>query len=341
MALELASDLGEGGRADGLEAPGDELRAAAVAALADADPTVAAAAARSLTWWVLPEHATLLVACARAAGGGVAQSCGGPLDALATAHPEALLAALEDVALEGEAGTTFARALATIGGQRVSSLLLTGLSAEAPETRRAAVDGLASVGGARAAELVAYALTDEDVDVRSTAARVLGSLRDEEGEAVGVTQLLLALSSSTPAVQAAAAEALAATGSAKAIDPLRDLTRSRAPGVAVVALEALRALGDPGLDELLVDTLGHDDPEVVKQALSAIRESDGPRTTVRLSVGLSHARWDVRAIAVRLLATIDADEARRALVEHRRGEVDPMVVGAIDEVLAETSGASR
>lgn len=338
MALELASDLGEGGRIEECDVPVAELRAASVAALADADPTVAAAAARSLSWWVLPEDAVLLVDSARAAGGEVAQACGGPLESLAAAHPEAVLEALEDIALEGEAGTTFARALAIIGGQRVSTLLLTGLSAEAPETRRAAVDGLASVGGARAAELVAYALTDEDVDVRSTAARVLGSLRDDDGIPVGVNQLLLALSSGSPAVQAAAAEALAATGSALAIDPLRDLTRSRAPGVAVVALEALRALSDPGLDELLVDTLGHDDPEVVKQALAAIRESGGPRTTARLSVGLSHGRWDVRAAAAGLLATVDADEARGALVEHRRGESDPTVLRTIDEVLADGAG---
>ncbi|MFW5920567.1 MAG: HEAT repeat domain-containing protein, partial [Polyangiales bacterium] len=57
------------------------------------------------------------------------------------------------------------------------------------------------------------------------------------------------------------------------------------------------------------------------------------RLTERLSVGLEHASWDVRALAARLLGESGGDAARAPLEDRLARESDDLVRGAIREAL--------
>lgn len=340
-ALELAADLA----ADGVGAESaDEglagaVRAAILAALGSRDPLVVRAGARSLTWWARPEDVEALVELASRVSGELAHACGAALEALASSAPAEVAATLSTVALDGPAGAALSGVVARLGLPGAFEQLQAGLSAQEPDVRRAAVNGLAVLGGQRAAELIGYALTDEVLEVRTTAARALGQLRDETGRPLGVDGLLLALDADSPAVQAAAARALGGLGEPRAIEQLRELVRRGDAGVSVAALEALRALQDPAFDELLVEALAHPDEEVVKQALRAISDARGPRTVARLAVGLEHPAWHVRGLSARLLGELGTGEALEVLEERRAREQDPMVAGVIERSLETRRGS--
>jgi HEAT repeat protein len=334
VALELAADLLAAAEGQASNPPlWDELRAALRAGAADPEPSVAMAAARSMSLFGEPQDAPMLVRRASRGPEEVSRACGEALEALAGSAPEVVREALEGVVFEGAAGAALARVAARLGGPQTVEQLQTALAADDPQSRRAGVDALAAIGDRRSAEHIAYALTDENVDVQTAAARALGRMRDETGQPLGTDQLLLALKSSSAAVQAAAAQALGEAGQAEAIGPLRELARSEAPGVAVAAVQALRLLRDPQLADLLLEALAHPDHEVVKQALRALGQGAGPAPVARLSRGLEHAAWDVRILAVRLLEHAGGDEAREALSRRLTHEPDPMVQQAIRKAL--------
>jgi HEAT repeat protein len=240
------------------------------------------------------------------------------------------------VELDGPGGAALTRLVGEVTGDDGMTRLSAALSADDPPTRIAAIEAFVDVGGSRAAEQVCLALADEDLDVQAAAAHALGELRDDDGNPVGVEELLLTLQSAEPTVVAAAARALANTGETRAIEPLRELLREGSPGVALAAIEGLRALADPVLGDLLVEALGHPDEEVVKEVLSAIAESRGGRTVSRLSVGLSHPAWDVRRHAAQLLAAHGGAEARAALEARWETEDDELVRQALSRALEDS-----
>lgn len=336
-ALEIAADLGAEPFARGATPPPAQLQAsirrAVRAATRDPDPFVVLAAARSMTWWAEAEDAPLLVRLASHGREDVARACGEALEALSESSPDAVRAALDGIVFDGIAGAALAGVAARIGGPQTFERLQTALAADEPEARKAAVDALADVGDRRSAEHIGYALTDENVDVQTAAATALGRMRDESGRSMGADALLIALESDAPAVQAAAARALGEAGDARAVEPLRGLVRSTAPGVAVAAMQALRRLHDPTLGTLLVEALAHEDGEVAKQALKAIHETGGEQAASRLALGLSHAAWDVRALAAHLLGELGGLEAIEALQARRDRETDATVKRAIEEAL--------
>lgn len=330
IALELAGDLTS---VDGPLA--ERIRLAMRAALRDSTPAVAAAAARSLARFGTADDIPALVALTMTAAGDVARASGQSLSALVSREPQAVDRAVADSQLAGQGGSALVGVVATLGGPHAFERLRTALSSGEVDTRRAALEALASVPTHQAAELAAMALADEDIDVQTAAAAALGGMRAEPARGVAVESLMLALVSVSPRVQAAAARALGALGDDGALEPLRDLARSRAPGVAVAALEALRAVHDPLLEDLLVESLGHLDTEVVKQALRAIHDHGGARAASRLAIALAHAQWDVRRLAALLLGELGTPASRATLAAHLATETDDLVRAAIDQGLAD------
>jgi HEAT repeat protein len=333
VALELAVDLAT---VDGPLAA--RLRLALRAALLDATPLVAAAAARGLARFGTEDDVPALIELAGAAPEILARACAQSLSTLASRIPATVDAAMGDSRLTEHGASALVGVVAALGGPHALERLRSALSSDEVSTRRAALDALARLPTHAAAELAAMALADEDVDVQTAAAAALGNMRDEPARGVAVESLLLVLVSGSPRVQAAAARALGALGDGGAVEPLRDLARSRAPGVAVAALEALRNLREPTLDELLVESLGHPDTEVVKQALLSIHEHGGPRAVSRLAVALAHSQWDVRRLAAVLLGGLGTPESRATLAAHRTTETDDLVRTALDAALAGSGG---
>jgi HEAT repeat protein len=103
-----------------------------------------------------------------------------------------------------------------------------------------------------------------------------------------------------------------------------------------VAGQAIRALGRLGTARLSVlwQAVNHEDPEVVKAALSAgavLREGS------HLAVGLlTHARWDVRAAAARVLGDSGDQEclasARAALASEQDALARRALMDAVDRL---------
>lgn len=342
-ALELAADLAAGCAQDGAPPEPDlldALRRALLAGMDDPDEAVALGALRGLSWWARPEDAAPVteLAARAPAHGAVARAAADVLDALVDAAPAEVGTALDSIRPGGGGEAALASVVAHLGGSHALEMLRSALSSDEPTSRRAAVGALGRLGGSQAAELVTYALADEDPDVQVAAAQALGGMRAEGGAPLGVAALLGALESESPTVVAAAARALGEAGDPGAGPALRARVSSQEPGVAVAALEALRALGDGSLSEILLDALAHPDAEVVKQALSAVDLESSERAVARLSLGLSHAAWDVRAHAARRLSLIGGDAALDALRARRAEEPDPAVREAIEEGISLLEG---
>ena len=334
-ALALAADLAHERIAAG--DPVDaahELRTALRSALADDLPSNVIAAIRALALWGEGEDAAVLVTTAgRAEAPSVSRACAVALEVVADRHPEAVRSALCEAQLDSAGGFALLRVMGALGVPDVFERLQTALSADHAETRRAAVEGLANLGDSRAAELIGLALADESVNVQIAAASALGRVGAGDDRSPGCDALLSVLQSGSPAVQSAAARALAEAKDFRAIEPLRTLLRSVVPGVAVAALEALRVLHDDASSDYLIEALSHPDGEVVKEALRGIQIAAEPRRVARLTVALEHPAWDVRQLAVRLLAECDEPAARDALRERRVHESDDFVRQSIDAAL--------
>ncbi|RLB56547.1 MAG: hypothetical protein DRJ42_03010 [Deltaproteobacteria bacterium] len=328
LALELAAELARGPETD----LADDLRTALRSGLEDRELEVRVCAARGLGAFATEDDAGRLVAVAFGSP-SLARSASASLRALHQRSPAAVEKALSEVELEGQGGAALTKLVGELLGARGLTRLSAALSADDPPTRRAAIEAFSRLGGLNSGHSIVLALADEDVDVQVAAANALGRLRDADGRPVGVDQLLLALESREPAVQAAAARALAAVCEGRAIEPLRDLLREGPPGAALAAMESLRALADPTLGDLLMEALGNDDEELVKQVLSAIYDAGGGRAAVRLAVALSHPAWDVRRHAVMLLADLGGEEARAALEARALVEEDDLVGETLEAAL--------
>ena len=345
VALELASDL-----ASVSEAPTRPLRVLVRAALRDAlrdhEPVVVAAAARSLASYADAADTDALVQCALSAHPDVARAAAHALEVLVASDRDAVERAIRDLEIERTQAGALASVLAMLGGPEALDRLRALLSSDDGHVRRAALHALGSIGGARAAEMVALALADEDSDVQAAAAQVLGRLRDENGEAVGAGELLLAVHSEHAHVRAAVARALGASGIKLAVEPLRELVRDPDGGVALAAVEALGQLPDPALGSGLRDALLHPDREVVKAALRALAsaheagEQDATVST-QLIAALSHDAWDVRQLAAELIRELYLTNALPALAAQLARETDDLARGTLGDALRVLGGEVR
>jgi HEAT repeat protein len=198
-------------------------------------------------------------------------------------------------------------ALARVGGASALPVLRRLARDVDPLLRASAVGATAEVDPVTGLELARMALVDESSAVRVAAARAVGRIG---GPAAG-TLLKPALHDEDADVRLAAVEA---AGECGAVDRVEDLEELVGHPDGAVAGQAMRALGRLGVARVSVLWLAvhHEDPEVVKAALSAgavLREG------AALAVGLlSHARWDVRAAAARVLA----DSGGRECLESAR-----------------------
>jgi HEAT repeat protein len=336
LASALAAETLRGTR--GSEAVRDTIRRAIHTALDDAEPVVRRAALRSLGLWAVPDDAGRLVRSVVEGGDELATTSAATLEQLAAESPDAVRAALRDVSLDGPGGHALAGVVALVEGEAAFDRLTLALRSERSEVRRASVNALARIGGRRAADEIKFALSDDDLDVRSTAARALGSLRDDEGNAIGIDALLLSLETDEPSLLASIARALGNTLDARAIEPLSVLISHQESQVAVAAIEAARRLDCSDFGSLVRAALGHEDEEVVKQALCTIADEGGDDVLSALELGLGHPTWHVRILAARLLADRSDDDAFAILKARRRVEDDPMVTEVMDRVLGVVGG---
>jgi HEAT repeat protein len=323
VALELTADLAliEG------HSPGpvrERVKSALRRGLSDREHAVVAAAARCLGQWADEGDAALLMGHSMAHDANVARACARALEWLAKRAPEAVEKALASVSLDGPQGAALAPVIAALGGPRAMDRLQAMMSSGESEVRRAALHGLGRIGGKRAAELVALALADEDTEVHVVAAQVLGRIRDDEGGAPGVSELVMAVGSELVHVRQAVTRALGLTGSPKAVEPLRELLRDPDTGVAMAAVEALGQLSPGELAGSLSDALAHKDREVVKAALRALADCHDPAAPDALIHTVNHPAWDVRQLSAELLALLDVPKALPALRAQLDVETDDL-----------------
>ena len=326
---ELAVKLAEQGPLGELE---ERIRRQLRALLSADDPDLRLAAVHCLGPWAQAADAKRLVALMVAAEGELLSASGQALAGLAAREPSSVNEALDGVPLDGPAGPVVARMVAQLGGDHAFSRLHGALLASEPTTRAAAIESLSQLGGARAVELIALSLTDESPEVQLSAAHALGTINDSEGRDLAVESLRLALRGNSAGVQAASARALGRAQDGNAIPLLRELARTGAAEAQVGALEALRVLGDEGIDELLLDALSNTDTEVVKQGLVGLHDRAGQAAAIEGC--LSHAAWDVRELAARLLGDARSVSSAPVLRERLELEQDDLVVEAVKEALS-------
>ncbi|MCD0448374.1 HEAT repeat domain-containing protein [Actinocorallia sp. API 0066] len=252
-----------------------------------------------------------------------------------------------------------------------------------PRVRRAAVEILAETAPGGSGDALAWALADEDPDVRASAALALATLRPPVGED-GVAALRLAAArGADPLVRGTAeahlrvlvdahrslyaqgladdepqirAQAVLALTALRAADAVREAADDPARDVRVAVADGLARLGTAdGLDQLLDDH----DPVVRLAALDAVAALGVPGELVpRVLRSLSHAGWQVRKRAARVLAGASAADAaaplsvalRDPVVDVRREAVasleqwasrEPGVLAALTEALADPDPGVR
>ncbi len=342
-AIEAAAELGaisiddESARSVRDEL-GHEIRAVLRTALVAHEEVVVHAAARGLEYWAEPDDASALVRLGAERSGAVARATGDALEALSHSSPESVETAL-DSALPDHA-EAWALAVAALPDQAALEKLRAAIASGEPTARRAALLALDRIDGAEAAEVASMALVDEDVDVQVAAVTVLSRMRDPSARETAKNVLRVALRDELPVVRAAAARALGVQGDPGLCADVRELLRDPGPGVALAALVAIRTLrgdqfeNEPEFEALLDGVLEHSDEEVVKEALRIAAECALSRKEERLSVGLSHAAWDVRALTVSLLSELDTEGAREKLRARAAIESDDLVRIAIADALA-------
>lgn len=239
-------------------------------------------------------------------------------------HPDVLHALEAKVHSQATPAAVFA--LARVGGRAADKHLQLTLKDPDASVRAASAEAASAVGGQQSLELLRLALTDEEAPVRAAAARALGRVEGGSAEQL----LVMALSDEEASVQGAAIEAVA---EAQLI--------ALAPRVAValdsrnayLASRAVRALGRLNQfdDACLQRALAHADPEVLKEGLAA--GAALPSAVQHALPLLSHARWDVRSAAARLLSVSGSTDLVAPLEEARVKERDVYARQVMDEAL--------
>lgn len=215
-------------------------------------------------------------------------------------------------------------ALARVGGKAAEPHLQLTLKDPDAAVRAASAEAASAIGGSESLELLRLALTDEEAPVRAAAARALGKL---EGEAAAPL-LQTALSDSEPSVQGAAIDAAADARVQALSSQISSVLGTRNPYLASRAVRALARLGRFD-DAALSTALANGDPEVLKEALAA---GAALASAVKAATSLlSHARWDVRAAAARLLSVSGSAAHQDAVAEALIRERDPYTRQVLDE----------
>lgn len=178
-------------------------------------------------------------------------------------------------------------------------------------------------------ETLILALADEHPGVRAAAARALAAHRSPRA----IVALLAGSRDSEPWV---AAEALQALGSARDPEVDRTLLAAASSTSSVVAIAALRSLfhgTPPGIEGAIHAGLRHADPEVAREALVLSTRLDVAAATDVLVACLQHRFWGIRLVAAQLLASrrlpVDVATLQRYVAE----EDEPLVREALERLL--------
>jgi len=243
------------------------------------------------------------------------------LVSLAESYSAEVLAGIE-ARVKGSPTSAAILALARVGGVASLPTLRRALRDPDPLVRAAAADAAALVGIEECLDLIRLALLDEVPRVRAAAVRALGKL------ALPASTALLehALADEDAGVQAEALEAAGECG-ATALLPLI-LARVQGPE-PLLAIRAVRALGRLGgiSPEAMRAAARHPDPEVIKEALMG--GAPLPESVTVAAELLSHARWDVRAVAARVLGASGGADCLRAVRAALAREEDPVAREAL------------
>lgn len=340
-----------------------ELAAAAMARLRDPSPRVRESAVRIVGYFGFPEALDAFMELAADPEEPVRRAVLEHLPYIE--HPDAVPRLVRAVMDEtAGARATAARALGKVEGDAARHGLRSALDDAEPWVRYYAARSLAEQRDASAAgALLGLARGDAAMHVRIAAVDALGDLGGEQivgdlrqfaasGEtefaaaalaALGRTatidvmpDLEKALRDETPARRRAAVSALAAQGTATAVDALAWAAAadpdSAVAQAAVDALQAVAAHGSGALDAidalltLLGDSNTHDRAARALQQLPVARIPD-------LERGLQHARPEVRRATVEALGRIHRTEATQ-LLEKALADESPMIREAAVVTLA-------
>ena len=336
-ALELISEIIRSGMpqtsSQALNDIVGRLLAAARHELAGSDMELQMSAVVVLGRYAEAQDAALLVSAALGDVLEVAELCVAPLLQLAEKHPDAMRDALANIDLATSHVPCVCELVAHLDGEHAIGRLRAALLGGDAPSRAAAVAGLGVLHTSEAVQLVALALDDEDGDVQFQAATALGRMASDGAQSQAISALLGAIASGTPALQAICARQIGSCGDARAIAPLIKLCEEADPSVQVEALGALIQLEAKGLSNLLESVVQSSDAEVVKQGLQLFLHSDPQLARTYLRQFVDDGRWDVRALAARLLASYADSDAERVLRDLLAREQDSMVRAQLEDSL--------
>jgi HEAT repeat protein len=320
-------------------------------ALDDADPSVRAAAARSLAARALPEAAAIL--CRRLERAALEQEPeqgdderGELCEALVAiaragaadrviASLRAALAGAQEPVREAVAGV-----LGRVGRPQDADLMELLLKDASPPVRRAAVEALTRLAPGGARESLHLAIGDESPEVRAAAARALGANRSAEA----LSDLRRLAADEDLRVRATAVRELVAGGGDGADAERRESARSwfdrAAADAAPVALAAVEAAARTGGELALraASLLCRPEPELLREVIRCLGAHADAGALEALIPLCGHADWSVRAEAIEVLAQRSLRRAAPAILRRLDVEQDEFVRSVALRALARLEG---
>ncbi len=216
-----------------------------------------------------------------------------------------------------------AKALAKLDPEEALRLFLQALRKDNPATRTAAAEAIAYLGIPAALEpLLQLALFEKGEGVRRAAATAMGVLDSEKALAL----LVEALEDADPQVREAAAKALEYMGNPATLEPLFQVALfDKGGGVRRAAATAMGALDSEKALALLVEAMEDTDPQVRKAAAKALEYMGNPAALEPLfQVALFGEDESVRRAAATAMGALDSEKALALLVEVLE-DTDPQV----------------
>ncbi len=296
LRLAALFALGQLGLARGAEPPGAAVDACR-AALADADPGVAARAVEALGKLAPPDAASTIVPLLRHDSPEVRAEAALALFRLRFV-PVWRGQAEEPPPLPDEAVTA----------------LIANLADPDERARWAAVYAFSRFGQPRAVEALAQRLEDSNEWARLFAARALG----RSGDAAGAGPLLAGLDDPSPRVRSETVVALSALGAVRRLPA--ELARDDSFHVRAAVAAALGTDDDPGSLDALRALERDASPTVRAAAVEGLARRLGPAYRETLDALAADESWRIRVAAARAAARLDAAQALPLL---RRAAADP------------------
>lgn len=223
------------------------------------------------------------------------------------------------------------RLFAYVAEAQDAPMLTQFLKHEKPEVRAAAAAGLVRLDTPEVKHAFVLALSDEAPRVRELAAQGLARFRDDE-----VLQALVVASKDEDAqVASAAAHSLSRFASPVAREQLAALATGDRATVVMAAIQGLSTLDPARAFELLPELLAHPDKEVVKEVARVVLPLKPLEAQRYFSQLLGSAHWDVRFIAVQILAGVQSGLS--LLEEQLAVEQDELVRQELRKVLQQRS----